>query len=290
MPDRPTNREIWFAFIGRPYRKIMTPHNTMSGREVRELIAHELGVPPTVICVYHDNQLVTSHEKITLYQGAFLRAELGLAGGNKTPKTDSLRSWGTPPLRCHNRPLIDTPKPMKNNEPTTKLRKINWHWATTLTKPKRKIHTLTPRPSQHSWTIPQKTHHKKEHMINGNPEEDRTTWSKPEMEEQDKSKIHSCTGMEKVYRDWKSMLQLARQFEIFRLPPKTTQQAANRLARLIETTAELDKPAIETLSTAICLVSLENQPIFTAAMLGEEQTFKAHCLSAIASKATGAPP
>ena len=42
---------------------------------------------------------------------------------------------------------------------------------------------------------------KKEHMIKRNPKEDRQTCSKPEMEEQDKSKTLSRTGMEKVYRD-----------------------------------------------------------------------------------------
>ena len=175
------------------------------------------------------------------------------------------------------------------NEPTVKLRKRNWHWTTTRTKPRRKTHTQTPSPPQYSWTIPRKTHNKNKHMINGNPDEDRTTWSKPEMKEQDKSKTHSCTGMEKVHRDWKTMLQLARHFKICCLPPTTTQQAEIRLARLIEVT-EPDKSAIEILSTAICLASLDNQPILIAAILGEERTFRAHCLSAIALKATGFPP
>ena len=41
-----------------------------------------------------------------------------------------------------------------------------------------------------------------------------------------------------------------------------------------------DTRAIEIISTAICLASMENWPIFTAALLGEKETFQAHCLSA----------
>ena len=87
MPERYClNSEIWISFIGRPYRKITTPHNIMSGSEVRKLIAQELGVPPTVICLFHENQIVTPHKKIKLHKGAFLRVELGLAGGNRGNK------------------------------------------------------------------------------------------------------------------------------------------------------------------------------------------------------------
>ena len=86
-------------------------------------------------------------------------------------------------------------------------------------------------------------------MSNGKPEEDGTTWSKSEMEAQDKTKTllmpHSCTGMVKIYRDWKTILQLARQFMIFRLPATNTHHAEIRPALLIEDTTELEKLVIE---------------------------------------------
>ena len=88
LPERYRwNDWIWISFIGRPYRKITTPQKRMSGSELRILIAHALGVPATVICVHHENKIVTSHERITLHNGAFLRVELGLAGGNRGRKS-----------------------------------------------------------------------------------------------------------------------------------------------------------------------------------------------------------
>ena len=58
----------------------------MDGSEVRNLIAHALGVPPKVICIHHENKIVSSHEMVTLHNGAFLRVELGLVGGNRGSK------------------------------------------------------------------------------------------------------------------------------------------------------------------------------------------------------------
>ena len=37
------------------------------------------------------------------------------------------------------------------------------------------------------------------------------------------------------------------------------------------------------IATAICPASIPDRPIFTAALLGEKRTFKAHCISAVAA-------
>ena len=112
----------------------------MNGSEVRKLKSQELGIPPKVICVFHDNQLVASLQKVTLHQGAFLRVEHGLVGGDKTPNVNSWQSWETPRLLYHNRPLMDTPNPMRSNEQTAKPWNRNGLLAIQ-TKPRSETHT-----------------------------------------------------------------------------------------------------------------------------------------------------
>ena len=80
---------------------------------------------------------------------------------------------------------------------------------------------------------------------------------------------------------WNSLLQLAHRFKIFRLSSTTTHRAEVRLASLPGLSADLDEVATRKIAKVICLASLEEEPIFTAAMLGERQTFRAHCISAL---------
>ena len=68
------------------------------------------------------------------------------------------------------------------------------------------------------------------------------------------------------------MLQLAQQAKIFRPPPSTTEAARSRMTRLVEISPELD---VDMISTTVCLASLSNRPIFTAAIHGDRKTFKA---------------
>ena len=83
LPERHSvSNEVWISFLGRPYQKIMIPWKTLNGSEIRKHIAHALGVPHSLLRVYHENRLVISQKELSLPQGAFLRIELGLAGGS----------------------------------------------------------------------------------------------------------------------------------------------------------------------------------------------------------------
>ena len=80
------------------------------------------------------------------------------------------------------------------------------------------------------------------------------------------------------------MLRMAQQkFKIFRLPQETKRQAKNRLKHQVEVKTSRDTWAVDMISTAICLASIPDRPIFTAALLGEKETFRAHCISAFAA-------
>ena len=80
------------------------------------------------------------------------------------------------------------------------------------------------------------------------------------------------------------MLRMAQQkFKIFRLPQETKRQAKNRLKHQVQIKTSRDTWAVDMISTAICLASIPDWPIFTAALLGEKETFRAHCISAFAA-------
>ena len=77
------------------------------------------------------------------------------------------------------------------------------------------------------------------------------------------------------------MLTLARQANIFHLPESIAETARNRLTRMTENSPGLDARVANMVSTTVCLATLDNRPIFTAALLGQKDTFTAHCLAAI---------
>ena len=80
------------------------------------------------------------------------------------------------------------------------------------------------------------------------------------------------------------MLRLAQQkFKIFRVPDATKRQAINRLRHQVKVKTSRDTWTVDMIATAICLASIPDRPIFTAALLGEQETFRAHCVSAFAA-------
>ena len=132
------------------------------------------------------------------------------------------------------------------------------------------------------WAVPAKMHNRRIHAYNGNPDEHqklrrRHSWA-----------VHgdprSSCSLEPLYDKWTTMLRLAqRKFKIFRLPAATKTQTKNRLQQQVKVRTSRDTWAVDMIATTICLASLPDRPIFTAALLGEKDTFKAHCVSAVAA-------
>ena len=129
--------------------------------------------------------------------------------------------------------------------------------AATHTKPKEMTHTGIPGPPYYSWAMPQRAWNERRHTANGNTDKERPPRSGPLLEQQEQIEYHSCSDTGRDLRGWRNMLQLARKFKIFHLPPTTARQAAFRLGRLLAgVNTDIDASAIETMSTAICLASL----------------------------------
>ena len=168
---RSASDEIWISFLNRPFKKITIPRKPWNGSEIRTLIACALGLPPPEIRVYLESRLVTSQKKLPIRQGAFLRIELGLVGGN-----------GTPESKLTGGEEVDTgiailkPKLVENYEPTATPCKRNMRGAFDPKheiKSKSKTSISEETQPRYEWTLTRKTRNKRTHTENGNPEKAR---------------------------------------------------------------------------------------------------------------------
>ena len=175
-------------------RQTLPKHNPrlpLNGREVRNIVAHTLGLTPTMLSVYHENPLVVSQRKLVLQQGVFLRIELALDGGNWAPWPDETagkevyngtpkpppfpgasphKMLPTPSYRSS--PLVRTPtRKLMNNYKMGTPRQRNGEGAA---DPNLRFETPTQNigRSRYEWFLSRKTRNNKIHTENGNPEED----------------------------------------------------------------------------------------------------------------------
>ena len=176
--------------------------------------------------------------------------------------------WGLPTI---------TPTPQAS-APNYRREQLTW----TDEQPTRTVQEPTLELPQYLWTVPPRVHNHEIHAINGNPNQDQPR--QPRCASDDRGNDQPSNDFETLHARWTTMLQQARKLKIFRLSAATAANAKTHLTHVTgdENTGQnaQDTRAIEIISTAICLASLDNWPIFTAALLGEKETFQAHCLSA----------
>ena len=100
--------EVWISFNGQPYEMITIPRNCLTGQELQTRVSRELGIPQSILQIYHGRHILRGQKTFTIPSGTFLRVNLGLPGGNRNHLTLSNRLLATHP---HKSPPTTIPRP-----------------------------------------------------------------------------------------------------------------------------------------------------------------------------------
>ena len=151
QPRRENN--LWISFAGNPYERISIPRSGLTGRELKDHVSNKLGIPAAVLTIQYKQHLIGGPEPLALPDGAFLRINLGLAGGNRSTAKQHTYSLVTD-IECRS--------------PAT-----NGGAASATHIQKGRLKTMRPPPPSR-WSLSRKTRNRQIHASNGNPEQCQT--------------------------------------------------------------------------------------------------------------------